>query len=705
MSTNKVEIRVANLDCEHEAAAIERGFKDFSGVFKLKVYPKSAKVAVDFDPESLSLDAIKDHLVSLGFPIVEGGEHAALPKWWRNSKVVTSLASGVLLLAGWLVGLTSAPPYVSVILYITAMGVGGYYFGREAVEELIFERKISIEFLMSAAAVTAAVLGETMEGAMLVFLYSISEAAEGYTEERTRSAIKALMKLAPKTALVKRDGAELEIPVEELGVGDVFFVKPAQSVATDGVVLSGESSVDQSPITGESVPVDKKPGDQVFAGSMNGSGYLEVRASKVFAENTISRIIHMVEEAQEKKGKSQRFIERFGNVYSPLVLLSGLLVAVVPPLIFDAAWITWITRATVFIVAAAPCALVISIPITVVAALGAGARKGILMKGGIHLENLSLVRVLAFDKTGTLTSGRPEVTDVIACASGVSHESRSIIAVAAGIEKQSEHPIGRAIIARATADGIIPHEVRDFASMSGFGASAKINNEAVYIGNVELFHSRLGASLGCILDDVKRLEEEGKTVVLVGDQKSPWGIIAVRDNLRVNASAAIQSLHRVGVKKTIMLTGDNEATARAVAHSAGIDEVYANLKPEEKLKQIETLSVRHGHVAMVGDGVNDAPALAAATVGIAMGAMGTDVAIETADIALMADDLEMVAYAVRLAKRTRAVVKQNLALSAVVIGALIVGAVAGVFTLPIAVVAHEVSEFVVIGSGLRMLRG
>ncbi|HNW29738.1 MAG TPA: cation-translocating P-type ATPase [Spirochaetota bacterium] len=705
MSTNKVEIRVANLDCEHEAAAIERGFKDFSGVFKLKVYPKSAKVAVDFDPEIMPLDTIKNHLVSLGFPIVEGGEHAALPQWYRNPKVVTSLTSGILLLTGWLLGLASVSPNVSIILYITAMVIGGYYFGREAVEKLLFERKISIEFLMSAAAITAAILGELMEGAMLVFLYSISEAAEGYTEERTRSAIKALMKLTPKTVLVKRDEGEMDIPVEELGVNDVFYIKPGQSIATDGVVISGESSVDQSPITGESVPVDKKPGDQVFAGSINGSGYLEVRASKIFSENTISRIIHMVEEAQEKKGKSQRFIERFGNTYSPLVLLAGLLVAVAPPLFFNAAWVTWITRATVFIVAAAPCALVISIPITMVAALGAGARRGILMKGGIHLENLSLVRVLAFDKTGTLTSGRPEVTDVLVCAPDIGHDSRSIIAVAAGIEKQSEHPIGSAIVTRAAKDGIAPREVQDFTSMSGFGASAKIENDTVYIGNTELFHSRLGASLSCVLDDVKRLEEEGKTVVLVGDQKSPWGIVAVRDNLRDNAAAAISSLHRVGVKKTVMLTGDNEATARAIAHGAGIDEVYANLKPEEKLKRIETLSSQYEHVAMVGDGVNDAPALAAATVGIAMGAMGTDVAIETADIALMADDLEAVAYAVRLARRTRTVVKQNLGLSAIVIGALIIGAIAGIFTLPVAVLAHEVSEFVVIGSGLRMLRG
>lgn len=705
MKAQKIEVRVANLDCEHEAAVIERGFKDTVGILSLKVYPKSAKVAVDFDPSATSTDEIKDRLVSLGFPVATGEEHAAMPVWWRNPKVISSLASGVLLLSGWLLSLSTVPHYVPMIPYVAAMLIGGYYFGREAVEKLLFERKISIEFLMSIAAVTAAFLGEVMEGAMLVFLYSISEAMEGYTEEKTRSAIRALMKLAPKTALVRRDGVETEIPVEELGVDDVFFVKPGQSIATDGVVVSGESGVDQSPVTGESMPVDKKPGDAVFAGSINGSGFIEVRAAKTFSENTISRIIHMVEEAQEKKGNSQRFIERFGNVYSPVVLLAGVIVAVMPPLLFSASWMTWITRATVFIVAAAPCALVISIPVTMVAALGAGARKGVLIKGGIHLENLSRIRVLAFDKTGTLTRGKPVVTDVLECAPENCRGINSILALTAGIEKQSEHPIARAIVEYAGSQGVLPVEVREFKSLSGFGASAMVDQENIYIGNADLFHSRLNVTLGCVLDDAQRLEKEGKTVVFVGNQKSPWGIIAVRDGIRDNAALAVNAIHRAGINKIAMLTGDNETTALAIAREAGIDEVHANLKPDEKLSRIDDLSARYGPVAMVGDGVNDAPALAAATVGVAMGAAGTDVALETADVALMADDLEKIAYAVVLAKRTMSVVRQNLALSAVIIGILVVGAIGGLFTLPIAVVAHEVSEFIVIGSGLRMLRG
>jgi Cd2+/Zn2+-exporting ATPase len=707
MESNKIEVRVSNLDCEHDAANIERGLEGFAGLVGLKVYPKSAKVALTFDPDQTNPGALKQKLETLGFPPQKGMEMAEQPKPWKNPKVLTAFASGVLLLVGWLISLISAPELISTIIFIAAILIGGYYFGREAFEELIFERQIGIELLMSVAAIVASAMGAPLEGAMLVFLYSISEAAEGYTEEKTRAAIKALMNLAPKVALVRRNGREQEIPVEELVVGDVFIVKPGQSMATDGEVLVGSSSVNQAPVTGESVPVEKQVGDQVFAGSINGEGALEIRATKTFADNTIARIITMVEEAQEKKGKSQRFIERFGARYSPIVLLIGILIALVPPLFFGAAWVMWITRATVFIVAAAPCALVISIPITLVASLGTGARNGVLIKGGIYVEELAKVKVVAMDKTGTLTRGEPEVTDIIMIhqePDQLANSKQEFLAAAAGIERRSGHPLAQAIVRYVEAQGIQPIELSEFRSMTGAGASARMDGRTIFVGSPDLFHSKLGVSLEHEWGDINHLQGEGKTVVLLGDEKTPWGMIAIRDNIRPNAQKAIDAIHAAGIDKVVMLTGDNERTAQAIAQELGIDEVYADLKPEDKAVKVRELTTRYGHVAMVGDGVNDAPALAEATVGIAMGAAGTDVALETADVALMADDLEKLAYGLRLAKRNQSVVNQNLALSAIVISVLIIGAVGGWFTLPIAVLAHEISEFVVIGSGLRMLK-
>ncbi len=707
MESNKIEVRVSNLDCEHDAANIERGLDGFSGLVGLKVYPKSAKVALTFDPDQTNPSVLKQKLETLGFPTQKGMEMAEQPKPWKNPKVLTAFTSGVLLLVGWLIGLASAPELISTIIFIAAIFIGGYYFGREAIEELIFERQIGIELLMSVAAVVASAMGEPLEGAMLVFLYSISEAAEGYTEEKTRAAIKALMNLAPKVALVRRNGREQEIPVEELVVGDVFIVKPGQSMATDGDVLVGSSSVNQAPVTGESVPVEKQVGNPVFAGSINGEGALEIRATKTFADNTIARIITLVEEAQEKKGKSQRFIERFGARYSPLVLLIGILIALVPPLFFDASWVTWITRATVFIVAAAPCALVISIPITLVASLGTGARNGVLIKGGIYVEELAKVKVVAMDKTGTLTRGEPDVTDVVLFRQNpdrLINSQQEFLAVAAGIERRSGHPLAQAIVRHVEAQGVQPAKLADFRSLTGAGATARLDGRTIYVGSPDLFHSKLGVSLDSAWEDINHLQSEGKTVVLLGNEKDPWGMIAIRDNIRPNAQKAIDAIHAAGIDKVVMLTGDNERTAQAIARELGIDEVYADLKPEDKAIKVRELTSRYGHVAMVGDGVNDAPALAEATVGVAMGAAGTDVALETADVALMADDLEKLAYGLRLAKRNQSVVNQNLALSVIVISVLIIGAVGGWFTLPIAVLAHEVSEFVVIGSGLRMLK-
>jgi Cd2+/Zn2+-exporting ATPase len=698
--TEQLELRVANLDCDHDAAALRRGFK-LRGVEDIQVLPKAAKVRVTFDRSVTDASTIEAHLRAIGFPPKVLRAASSLPRPWRNAKVLTSAGSGILLLAGW-VAVRSGVETAGLTLFLTAALSGAWYFGREAIEELIFERQVGIELLMLVAAVVAVVMGQAGEGAMLAFLYSISEAAEGYTEEKTRSAIQALMDLSPKTALVRRGGREETIPVEALLVSDLFIVKPGQSIATDGVVEGGESSVNQAPVTGESVPVHKAPGAQVFAGTINAEGALEIRATKTVADNTIARIIHMVEEAQEQKGRSQRFIERFGSRYSPAVLLAGVLLAVVPG-VATGDWTEWIERATVFVVSAAPCALVISVPITLVATLGTGARNGVLIKGGIYVEELAKVSVVALDKTGTLTRGEPDVTAVIPVRDEPG-AADGLLARAAAVERRSQHPLARAIVRHAEGRGLPVEEPAGFQSITGLGAVADVGQRRIYVGSPELFSKRLGIDTGQWSAEIVRLQEEGNTVVLVGDETDVEGIVAVRDNLRPNARTAVQALRRAGVQRIVMLTGDNERTARAVAAQAGVDDVFADLKPDDKVAKVRELSARYGHVAMVGDGVNDAPALAAATVGVAMGAAGTDVALETADVVLMADDLERLAYALTLAQRTQRVVRQNLALSVVVISVLVVGAITGLFNLPIAVLGHEISEFVVIGSGLRMLR-
>lgn len=693
-------VRVANLDCAKDAAALERAIADVSGLRAVEVRPTSASVTVTYDPRTITAEGLKEKLARAGHPVVERASTGS-PAPWRNRRVLTSAASGVLLLVGWVLASAGVAAVIPVGVYLLAMAVGGYDFAREGFEEFFHERRVGIEFLMTTAAIAAAAMGAPGEGAMLVFLYSISEAAEGYTAEKTRSAIRALMKLVPPTAVLRRDGDEVEVPAEDVRPGDIFIVRPGGSIPTDGVISSGHSALDEAPVTGESIPVEKAPGDTVLAGTINQSGALDVRATKAFADNTVSRIISLVEQAQERKGTSQTFIERFGHRYSPLVLLGGVLAAVLPPLAWGGSWDASIRLGTILLVAAAPCALVISIPITLVGALGTGARRGILIKGGIFVEELARIRSVALDKTGTLTVGKPAVTDVVSVRSET--DDGQVLAISAGVERSSEHPLARAIVAEATARGVAIPESSGFQAQIGAGATAEVGGRVVHIGSRTYFSDDLGIDLGPLADELSRLENEGKTLVLVGTSDAVQGVVALRDNLRPEARDALERLRAVGVEKIVMLTGDNEGTARAIAAEAGVDEVHAKLKPADKVEKLRELAQRYDHLLMVGDGVNDAPALAEATVGVAMGAAGTDVALETADVALMADDLRKIADALLLGQYTQRIVRQNLALSVVVIGATVAGAIAGWFTLPIVVLVHEISEFVVIGNGLRVL--
>lgn len=696
--TTRIEVRVQHLDCENEAAKIEAGLRGHEGVVEVRTFPKAGKVALMFEPAKTSREALEEALTSLGFPVAREAEREA-PSLW-SPKVLASAASGVLLAIGWGLSRTLTVGWPSLVALGLAIVVGGYFFAREGLEKLWRKRVVGIEVLMSTAALGAAALGEPLEAAMLVFLYSISEAAEGFTEQKTRAAVRALMKLVPKVALVRREGVDVEVPVESLAVGDVFIVRPGESVATDGEVVRGETSINQAPVTGESVPVKKGAGDEVFAGTINADGVIEVRATKSYEENTVAKIIHLVEEAQEKKGEQQRFIERFGARYSPAVLVGGVLIAAVLVFAFGFSLTASLHRAVVFIVAAAPCALVISVPITLVAALGTGARNGVLIKGGVILERLATIRTVALDKTGTLTRGEPAVTDVVRLDASP-HAESELLSRLATIESRSEHPVARAILAHARARGVAVGEATDVRALPGAGVVATIDGAEVLVGQLGLFEGT-AANADEATAVVRRLEEAGKTVIVAGTSSSIWCVVAVQDAVRDEAAEAVHMLHARGVD-LVVLSGDQRVAVERVASTLGIKRFHGALKPEDKLAEIRSLAAR-APIAMVGDGVNDAPALAQATVGVAMGAAGTDVALETADVALMGDDLRRLAFALALAQRTQQVVRQNLALSILVIGTLAVGAVAGVFSLPVAVLVHEISEFIVIGSGLRLLR-
>ncbi|MGH2804539.1 MAG: heavy metal translocating P-type ATPase, partial [Thermoleophilaceae bacterium] len=533
------------------------------------------------------------------------------------------------------------------------------------------------------------------EAAALVVLYASAEAVEELTFARTRSAIRELLDLAPKQATRLRAGREELVPVEELQPGDVFLVRPGEAIATDGVLRTGHASLNEAPVTGEAVPIEKGPGAEVFAGTVNGPGALEVEATRPFAENTLQRIIHLVEEAQAQKSRTQRFVDRFSDRYSPAVLGAAAAVAVVPALA-GGDWQEWALRAITLVVAAAPCALVMSVPVAVAAAISRGGREGVLVKGGAQLEALGRIRAIAFDKTGTLTLGQPQVTDVVALDSAGEREA---LALAAAVEARSEHPLARAILAHAQEAGVEVRAAEGFEALVGHGARGRIDGREVWVGSPRLLAQL--APEAELPPQAEKLQAQGKTVALVGEGARPLALIALRDEPRPEARRAIAAIRQLGIRQVAMLSGDNERTARAIASELGIDEVLAELRPEDKVEAIERLRAEHGQVAMVGDGINDAPALARADLGIAMGTGGTDAAIEAADVALMADDLDKVAEALRLGRRAQRISRQNLIFSIALLAFLIPSALVGALTVVAAVLIHEVSELLAVANGVR----
>lgn len=616
-------------------------------------------------------------------------------KWYTHPQMRNALVAGVLIaLSYFLSRFGVIPEYISTTLYIVASLIGGFYWAKEGVEELIHGKEVDIELLMLAAAAGAGVLGLWEEAALLVFIYGAAEGLEGYTFAKTRASIRKLLDLAPKEARVLKNGKEITIAAIELKVGDIFIIRPGESLPTDGVIIKGASSINEAPVTGESIPVEKTQGMKVFAATINQEGVLEVKVTAAFADNTLSKMVHMVEEAQDKKSKAQVFIERFGKRYSPLVLLVGLGLLILPPF-FGFSFSFWAERAIVFLVAAAPCALVMSTPVAVATGIGAAGKNGVLIKGGVYLENLGKIQAVAFDKTGTLTLGKPIVTDIEA----VSGNTTEVLEHAASVEQFSEHPLAKAVVAKAKEMDIVLKKAESFKALTGAGAVATVGKHVVQVGKQELFET---VNQGFIAT-VERLRQDGKTVIYIGTDKKMLGSIAIRDEIRPQAKEVIKKLHGMGVK-VAMLTGDNEITAKAIAKELGIDDVKANLKPEDKIAAINELKKEYQGVVMVGDGVNDAPALATATVGMAMGTAGTDAAIEAADVALMGDDITKVAYAIELGKKARSVSRQNIVFSFLLLTALIPSALIGIMTITIAVAVHEVGELLAIGNGLRVAK-
>jgi heavy metal translocating P-type ATPase len=603
------------------------------------------------------------------------------------------------LMATGLTGITYAlahtgaiSPLAEKILFGIAVGVGGYHWAREGIEEFIECRQVGIEILMLAATLGSVALNMWDEAAFLVVLYGAAEGLEEYTFARTRASICKLLDLAPKEARVRQNGQEIMVPAETLKIGDMFIVKPGESIPTDGLILKGRSSIDEAPVTGEAVPNEKEEGMKVFAATINCDGVLEVQVTTDYQNNTLAKMVHMVEEAREQKGRSQLFIEAFGEKYTPAVLLVSILLLIVPPLL-GASFHFWAYKAVVLLVAAAPCALIMSTPVAIATGIGVAGRQGVLIKGGMHLENLGKLKAVALDKTGTLTQGKPQVTDLIVREV----PEKRLLELAYGLEAHSTHPLAKAIVEKAHAAGVAAADVMEFRSLTGVGVQGRIGQDMYYLGKPKLF-----AELGMKLDhQVASLENEGKTVVLVGTTEKLIGIIGIQDQLREESEGVIKQLHQMGIK-VAMLTGDNELAARAIARKLGIDDVRAELKPEDKIRAVEELEQKYGPVAMVGDGINDAPALARATVGIAMGTAGTDAAIEAADTALMGDELSKVVYAIFLGKQARRIGAQNIVFSLILLGVMIPLALVGLLSVAGAVFFHESAEILAVLNGLRV---
>jgi Cd2+/Zn2+-exporting ATPase len=686
-------VRVEGMDCASCAATVERGVSALPGVSKATVNFAAGRLDAEHDP-GLPLEEIEGAVRAAGYGVAKS-EGTERPHFWRTPRALLTAASALLFLAGLTLSVAGAPGAVRAGVYLGAVVVGGLPIFRAAVAGLR-ARHLDMNVLMSAATIGAVGIGEWAEAASVVVLFAAGNALQAYAIDRTRGAVRALVRLAPNEVLVRRGDAETVVSADEVGVGETVVVRPGERLAVDGVVVEGASAVDEAPVTGESVPVEKGEGEAVYSGSLNGSGGLLVRATKRAGDSTLQRIARLVEEAQAKKAPAEQFVDRFSRVYTPIVVAAAVALAVVPPLL-GGGFGEWFYRALALLIIACPCALVISTPVTVVSGIGAASRRGILIKGGAALEAAGRLKALAFDKTGTLTEGRPVVSSVTALDGKGEAE---LLRLAAALERRSEHPLAHAIL--TAADGAELPPISGFRSVAGRGAEGEVDGKRYLIGSPRLFAER-GIALGGAGEALEGVERAGETPVVLGDDNAPLAVFGLADSLRPDAKATVEALRESGVQELVMLTGDAEAPARRVADELGVRH-RARLLPEQKIEAVRELVAEHGDAGMVGDGVNDAPALAASSVGFAMGAAGTDVALETADVALMQDDLPKLVEAVRLSQAAEGIIRQNVVVSIAIKGLFVLLAPFGLVALWLAVLADMGTSIAVTLNGLRLFR-
>lgn len=693
--------RIEGLSCTNCAGKFEKNVKQLPGVTSATVNFGASKISVEGQTtiEELEEAGAFENLIIRDDQ--ENDEQVRSKESFIKRNIALIISLGFILVAVISQLSLGEDHLLTKALYILAIIIGGFDLFKEGFSDLI-KLDFSMESLMTIAIIGAAFIGEWAEGSIVVILFAISEALERFSMDKARQSIRSLMDIAPKEALIRRNNVEQLVSVDKIDIDDIMIIKPGQKIAMDGLVINGHSSVNQAAITGESVPVEKQLDDEVFAGTLNEEGVLEVKVTKKVTDTTIAKIIHLVEEAQGERAPAQAFVDKFAKYYTPFIIIMALLIVVVPPLFFGGDWNKWLYQGLSILVVGCPCSLVISTPVSIVSAIGNAAKNGVLVKGGVYLEEIGHLRAIAFDKTGTLTKGRPVVTDFIATSSETDINYLSIIS---SLESLSQHPLASAILNEADKTNVDYKsiQIEDFQSITGEGLTGIHQNIRYYIGSPKLFSASVIEETA-VKVQYRQFQEQGKTAMYFGTDEQILGVIAVADEVRDSSAAVISELHKLSIEHTIMLTGDNTKTAESIGKQLGVTEIKGDLMPQEKLDSIKALRTTYNKVAMVGDGINDAPALAASTVGIAMGGAGTDTALETADVALMGDDLQKLPFIVRLSRQTLKVIKQNITFSLGIKLLALLLVIPGWLTLWIAIVADMGATLLVTLNGLRLMK-
>ena len=693
--------RIEGLSCANCAGKFEKNVKQLPGVTNATVNFGASKISVEGQTtiEELEEAGAFENLIIRNDQ--ENPEQVRSKESFIKRNIALIISLGFILVAVISQLSLGEDHLLTKALYILAIIIGGYDLFKEGFSDLI-KLDFSMESLMTIAIIGAAFIGEWAEGSIVVILFAISEALERFSMDKARQSIRSLMDIAPKEALIRRNNVEQLISVDKIDIDDIMIIKPGQKIAMDGLVINGHSSVNQAAITGESVPVEKQLDDEVFAGTLNEEGVLEVRVTKKVTDTTIAKIIHLVEEAQGERAPAQAFVDKFAKYYTPFIIIMALMIVVVPPLFFGGDWNKWLYQGLSILVVGCPCSLVISTPVSIVSAIGNAAKNGVLVKGGVYLEEIGHLRAIAFDKTGTLTKGKPVVTDFITTSSDTGINYLSIIS---SLESLSQHPLASAILNEADKTNVDYKsiQIEDFQSITGKGLTGIYQNIRYYIGSPKLFSASVIEETA-VKVQYRQFQEQGKTAMYFGTDEQILGVIAVADEVRDSSADVISELHKLSIEHTIMLTGDNTKTAESICRQLGVTEIKGDLMPQEKLDSIKALRTTYNKVAMVGDGINDAPALAASTVGIAMGGAGTDTALETADVALMGDDLQKLPFIVRLSRQTLKVIKQNITFSLGIKLLALLLVIPGWLTLWIAIVADMGATLLVTLNGLRLMK-